>query len=117
MSQNIQKGKAGEEIAIAVLRKKGYQIQHVNWRTEHLEIDIIASKEETTVFVEVKTRIGDEAGVPELGVTKRKISNLQKAADAYLQLFETQKIRFDVIAIMFLKGREPDVLHIEDAFF
>jgi putative endonuclease len=117
MAQNIQKGKAGEELAIAMLRKKGYTIEHVNWRTAHLELDIIAKQGNTTVFVEVKARVGDDAGMPERGITNKKIKNLQQAADAYMQLFETDKIRFDVVAIMFLQGQAPDVYHIEDAFF
>jgi putative endonuclease len=117
MSQNIQKGKAGEEIAISLLRKKGYSIEHVNWRSAHLEIDIIAKQDFTTVFVEVKARVGDDSGMPERAITNKKIKNLQQAVDAYMQLFETEKIRFDVVAIMFLPDQKPDVLHIEDAFF
>jgi putative endonuclease len=117
MSQNIQKGKAGEEIAIAMLRSKGYTVERVNWRTAHLEIDIIAKTGNTTVFVEVKARVGDDAGMPERGITNKKIKNLQQAADAYMQDHETDKIRFDVVAIMFIAGEKPDVYHIEDAFF
>ena len=65
MPNNTQKGIAGEEIAVEFLLKKGYHILEKNWRHQHLEIDIIASIDNTLVVVEVKLRANDFFGNPE----------------------------------------------------
>ena len=41
-SNNIEKGKKGEDIAAVYLRKKGYRIVERNYRCRYGEIDIIA---------------------------------------------------------------------------
>ena len=84
-SNNIEKGKKGEDIAAARLRKEGYRIIERNYRCIYGEIDIIAMHSGDIVFVEVKSRKSDEFGSPEeaVGITKqRKIS---KVALNYLQ--------------------------------
>ena len=65
MPNNTQKGIAGEEIAVEFLLKNGYHILEKNWRHQHLEIDIIASIDNTLVIVEVKLRANDFFGNPE----------------------------------------------------
>ena len=62
---NLQKGSRGEEEAARYLGQKGYQILERNHRTKFGELDIIASDKETLVFVEVKTKIGEDFGSPE----------------------------------------------------
>ena len=49
-------GKAGEDAAAAYLERNGYAIRHRNWRKNHLELDIVATKDNEVVIVEVKTR-------------------------------------------------------------
>lgn len=56
MSQTTQlTGKTGEDKAAGYLVSNGYKIIERNWKTQGGEIDIIAVKCETIVFVEVKT--------------------------------------------------------------
>ncbi len=100
-SNNIEKGKKGEDIAAARLRKEGYRIIERNYRCIYGEIDIIAMHSGDIVFVEVKSRKSDEFGSPEeaVGITKqRKIS---KVALNYLQEkgLADHNARFDVVAI------------------
>ena len=45
-----------------------------NWGTREGEIDIIASKGEDLVFVEVRSRQGRNFGTPEESITGRKAS-------------------------------------------
>jgi putative endonuclease len=116
-SKNNDKGKAGEELAIAFLRSKGLTIEHVNWRAGHNELDIIAKDGKTTVIIEVKARTTDNKGHPEQGVTKQKINQIKKAAHEYLLQVGWDLIRFDVVAITFWPGAETEILHFEDAFF
>lgn len=80
----IKTGKLGEEIAIRYLCKKGYTINSRNYYGNHGEIDIIASKNNEIVFVEVKTRSNLKFGYPEDSFSKRKRIQLLKAIDHYL---------------------------------
>ena len=50
------KGDYGEKLAARELIKKGYAIREKNYHTRMGEIDIIAEKDNTVVFVEVKLR-------------------------------------------------------------
>ncbi len=116
-SKNIEIGKTGEALAISFLRAKGYAILHVNWRAGHNEVDIIAKDNNTTVFVEVKTRVTDNMGNPEDAVKKAKIKELKKTAEAYLLQIGWEEVRFDVIAITLWPDAETEIMHFEDAFF
>ena len=49
-------GRRGEDSAAAFLCGKGYEIIERNARVGHLEIDIVAIKDDTVAFCEVKTR-------------------------------------------------------------
>jgi putative endonuclease len=117
MQKNNEVGKAGEALAIAFLRQNGYTILHCNWRAGHNELDIIAQQDSTTIFVEVKARTTDNAGHPEQGVTKAKQNEMKKATTVYMLDNETDKIRFDVIAVTFWPGADTEIVHFEDAFF
>jgi putative endonuclease len=59
MKKLLQKllGDRGERAAVAFLKKLGYKILARQFRNDFGEVDIIAQDGETTVFVEVKTRI------------------------------------------------------------
>ena len=54
MAEHNETGKAGEEQARMYLKKNGYKIHALNWVHNHKEIDIVAEKNETMVFIEVK---------------------------------------------------------------
>lgn len=117
MPNNIQKGNVGEELATDFLLKKGYGILEKNWRYNHLEIDIIASINNTLVVVEVKLRANDSCGKPEDFVTKAKQKNLIKAANYYIQENNINwETRFDIIAITQNPGA-LQIEHIEQAFY
>ena len=44
-------GKLGEEAVAEYLRREGFTVVATNWRMNHLEIDIIATKGDTIAFV------------------------------------------------------------------
>lgn len=117
MSNNTQKGNAGEEIAIAHLLKQGYSIRARNWRDRHLEIDIVAAIDDLLVIVEVKLRASNAFGTPEEFVTKSKQKKLIKAADVYIKEHDIHtETRFDVISII-QNSNELVVEHITGAFY
>ncbi len=117
MSDHHLTGKKGEEIAAEFLQKDQYEILYTNWRYKRVEIDIIAKKDNEIIFIEVKTRKDDLYGYPEEAVHKAKQENLQKAAEAFIEEYDiNSSIRFDIISII-LKNEQPEIYHIEDAFF
>lgn len=116
MARHNELGKWGEQLAVDALIDQGYSIVEQNWRLGHLEIDIIALKNEVLVFAEVKTR--SELDVDPLeAVNKRKISHMVKSAETYLQMKPLPyQVRFDLFAI---NGTPDDyrIEHVPDAFY
>ena len=94
-------GKAGENYAKKHLLSLGFSIKEQNYRTRLGEMDIIAEKENTIYFCEVKTRIGDLHGKPYEAVTFRKLQHIQRVAQAYLlqNNIKNCKLSLQVISI------------------
>lgn len=117
MPNNTEKGNRGEELAVNYLIKNAYSILEKNWRSQHLELDIVAFKDNTLVIVEVKMRAGDSHGKPEDFVSLKKQKNTIKATNAYIIEknidFET---RFDIISII-ENSFETIIEHITGAFY
>jgi putative endonuclease len=115
MAEHNVLGKAGEHLAAEFLRKKGYTILHRNWVFEKDELDIVCEKDNTLVFVEVKTRSTDYFGYPEDAVDERKREKLLRVVDAYIEDFDVEnEIRIDIISVIKTDTIEK-IYHIEDA--
>jgi putative endonuclease len=118
MAQHHELGRKGENLAKTHLQNAGYEILDENWTHGKLEVDLIAYKDRTMIFAEVKTRTGNFFGEPEDFVDARKQRLLVEAADEYIYLMNHQgEVRFDIIAILFDKKLNYTLNHIEDAFW
>ncbi|MFO7809811.1 MAG: YraN family protein [Candidatus Delongbacteria bacterium] len=119
-SNNKKTGDRGESIASQFLEDNGYRIIDRNFRYSIFgEMDIIAKKDGTLVFVEVKTYKTEEFGEPLLLVNNKKQQKLRKLAQIYMLQKKINDIdcRFDVIGIKIAKvGTDSSVTHIENAF-
>jgi putative endonuclease len=108
----------GEQLAAHYLRANGYTILERNWRVNRAEIDLIVRKNDTLIFVEVKSRSTAHFGPPEAFVSKRKKRLLASAASAYMQTSGYEwAIRFDIVSVLLQPGESPLIEHFEDAFF
>jgi putative endonuclease len=117
MAGHIKLGQAGEQMAEAYLKGKGYTIIHRNWRHSHYEIDIIAQKGTMLHFVEVKIRSSKKYGFPEEAVTKKKFRFLHNAADEFLfQHPQFRHVQYDVLAINTNKNEAIEYFLIEDVY-
>ncbi len=98
------------------LEAKGYEIVIRNWRCSQGEIDLVARAGQVWVFVEVKTRRGQEMGTPEEGVTAAKARKLLALAQAYVAAYELDvDWRIDLVAVeLDKKGRFIRCEHLED---
>lgn len=109
-------GKLGEDTAASYLTRQGYRIIQKNFKARYGEIDIICVKDDTLVFVEVKTRIGEEFGKPEEAVTPRKLREVVKTAHFFKLIHDElpESMRIDVIGIEFDDSDTPSYFnHIE----
>jgi putative endonuclease len=101
MNQRREFGKAGEDLAVRYLRKKGYKILERNYTCPVGEIDIVARDKKTIVFVEVKTRRSMSYGSARLAITPHKQRKISMTALYYLKFNHQmgQGARFDVVTV------------------
>jgi len=111
-------GRAGEEAAAALYRRRGFSILARNWRCPAGELDLVASRGPLLVFTEVKTRSGSALGGGHAAVTWRKQRKLRQLAELFLALngLRPGAIRFDVASVHVAPGGPPSVELFEDAF-
>ncbi|MEI6683561.1 MAG: YraN family protein [Bacteroidota bacterium] len=117
MKDNIGMGKTGEDLAVALLERKGYRILDRNWRWGKEELDIVAIDGTFLVIVEVKSRSSAIFADPETAVTRNKQKIMVRAANAYARYRRHPgEVRFDIITVLNGPGGEH-VNHMVDAFY
>lgn len=84
LKNNQKTANIGEKIAQLFLLKKKYSIRQTNVRYHCGEIDIVAKKGKTLIFIEVKTRTNWQFGYPEEAFTFQKQQKLTEAINTYL---------------------------------
>lgn len=106
-------GLRAESWAAWLLLLKGYRILARRFKTHAGEIDLIARRGQTLVFVEVKARAGRDSALEALSAAQRE--RLHRAAGLYLAThpqFADFTIRFDLV--LAAPGRWPE--HMADAW-
>lgn len=100
-------GKIGEDLARNYLEKEGYKILEQNYRTKYAEIDLVAEKksgifgQKKLVFVEVRTKVGENFGSPEDTINKAKLWKVLQNAKSYSAFKKWQgPERIDAICIV-----------------
>jgi putative endonuclease len=112
-------GRRAEDLAAAFLEGRGFRVLARNWRRPEGELDIVADHGGVCVFVEVRSRTGEEQGHPLETVDRRKRAQVIRAARLYLdeEAPRAASFRFDVVGVVFPDGgEEPSCVHVEDAF-
>ena len=114
----VDKGRCGEDLAVAFLLERGYRILNRNWRVKSGEIDIIAEINGWLVFCEVKSRSSLCCGSGAEAVDGRKQQRIIRTAMLYLQRYHrfNNLCRFDVIEILMSASDHPELRHIKNAF-
>jgi len=106
---NLNIGHLGEDIAKEFLEKKGYSVIDQNYKNKYAEIDLITQHKDNLVFVEVKTRIGEQFGVPEDAINRDKIRRLIRNAQAYMayNAKNYKSYRIDAMCIVLDENKKP----------
>ncbi|MBQ3099544.1 MAG: YraN family protein [Clostridia bacterium] len=116
-------GERGEKYARRWLFFHGYRIIGKNVEMRRGELDIIATRGEYIVFVEVKTRTDDESlafyGRPARAVNREKKLHIVAAVKEYLYRYPSDKQpRIDIIEVYVdpVKPRKHRIVQIKSAF-
>lgn len=121
-ADHLVTGRWGEKQAARWLKRNGWRIQGLRVRVgPHDEIDLIATRGQQLIFVEVKTRADEAFGRPFSAVDQRKREALRRAARTWLKErrnhITPEFFRFDVIEVIGRPGGpDPEIRHIEHAF-
>lgn len=99
-------GRRGEDIACEMLQGMGHTILERNWRSGHLEIDIISYNTDGIHFVEVKSRKSNIQAPPQENVDRGKQNRIIRAAQSFLRTkkglpYGNHECHFDIIAVTF----------------
>ena len=120
MSASRLLGSFGEALCAEMLRKMGYKVLAMNYRTRLGEIDLIAADKKYVAFVEVKLRRDDTFAQAREYVTRAKQQRIIASAQEWLQRNPTSlQPRFDVAEIYAPQGtdtKEPEFRYWKDAF-
>ena len=115
MTDKVSRGKYWEDRAAEYLKEKGYKILDRNFRCREGEIDLIAYRRSTLIFVEVRGRESGNFMDPVDSIDRYKMRRVLKAAALYLNRGEHVKkwkeVRIDVIAVT-----DDGLNHIKGAF-
>jgi putative endonuclease len=111
-----QIGALGEQLAVDYLTSLGWRVLARNWRCRHGELDVIAvDPSGVAVFVEVKSRTGDQFGGIAQAVTPDKVRRLRRLAGLWLagQDGSWSQVRIDVVGVRFGRSRTPEIIHVQ----
>lgn len=117
MAQHNLLGKQGEDFAAAFLIQNGYLILERGWTYRHLELDIIAFKDNLLVVVEVKTRATASYADPDDTISNAKLRKIYDATERYMELKKVpHEVRYDLITVI-AAGDPWGIEHLEGAFY
>lgn len=108
-----QIGNDAESAAVEWLFSQGYDVVERNWKTKFCEIDIIALRDNTLYFVEVKHRTSQAQGGGISVITARKLRQMRFAATLFLTKYPDTNARLAVLTTTSEAGRpavSPDGL-------
>ena len=110
-------GETGERIAERWLRRQGWRILHRRFRSGRRDIDLIAERDGTVAFVEVKARRGEGVGGPVGAVNWRTQRELGRSARVWIDRHgrTPECYRFDVIGVL-VGAERVRIRHVENAF-
>ncbi|TVP55640.1 MAG: YraN family protein [Gemmatimonadales bacterium] len=121
MESNVGRGRRGESIAAAWLEARGWTVLDRNWRDGPRELDLVAHRDGTLAFLEVKTRSSDAFGAPLESIGPRKRRDVERAARAWIrsrtpEIDGVRALRFDAVSVRLNPSGAHEILHVEGAW-
>ncbi len=97
------------------LTKNGYRLVARNFHTRHGEVDLIVSKSNKLIFVEVKLKVGEDFGAPEEMITKHKLRQVEMTGQAFLMKYPEYENIYDSLqidAVCIVLDENKDIMRI-----
>lgn len=115
---HLRRGKLGEHVAKAHLKKLGLKFLTANYSSPRGEIDLIFRDRDCLVFVEVKTRSSELWTRPATAVNAKKRRLLTLTALHYLRQIKQPRIpiRFDIVEVLLEEERVREIRHLPNTF-
>lgn len=110
-----------EDIALAYLEQHDYKLLARNFFSRHGEIDLIMSRQQCIVFVEVRHRLSTQYGGALESITWHKQQRLRKTALSFMTRYKAHSsaCRFDVLCYsgaLKLLNQDTEPLWVKNAF-
>ena len=119
-ARHLQVGARGETLAYWYLRHAGYSIVARNRRPQSRsgELDMVGWDGPVLAFIEVKTRTGTEAGLPEMALRRDQQRRIVIGAREYMRRLKRKPAgyRFDIASVLWDPALGYRVRVIKDAF-
>lgn len=108
---HLRLGRAGEQCAVRLLKRRNCLILARNWRRKGGELDLVALDGGTLVFVEVKTRRKFDGYRPLANLTPGQMLRIRRGAGKYLRAIHHPElpVRFDLIEVIHDGRRLRDI--------
>jgi len=119
LSDTALLGRWGQKQCEKFFKTKGYKTLTKNFSCRTGEIDLImAARDGTVVFVEVKTRKNEKFVDAEAAVTPAKKQRMKKAANLFIKKHKLDNLplRFDVVVVIPDENGKARTRHYENAF-
>lgn len=123
MRDRVETGHRGEELALRYLLEEGLSLLERNWRSGHMELDLImesnreCDREKVLHIVEVRSLKEPYAKEPFESVGYRKQMSVLKAARRYLAgCRDEYNVQFDVVSVVFSENGDFKLDYFPDAF-
>lgn len=118
---HLTTGFEGEEEACIYLMRNGYRVTARRWTSGDVrgDLDLVAWKGALLCVVEVKTRTAHDLIPAHAVVDAHKRRVLRRLTRRYLEQIPQQtqpEVRFDVIGVYLIQGKQPEFEHFEAAF-
>jgi putative endonuclease len=117
--EHLITGRRGEEEAYFHLRRLGYVMIALNYRSPRTrsELDLVGWDDETLCFIEVKTRTTHDFKPAEVAVDAEKQSDLARVAREFRRKIKGDPaIRFDIVSVYFEPQKPALITLFKDAF-
>ena len=112
-------GRWGQNRAEKYLRCRGLRTIARNYAFSGGELDLVmAEKDGTIVFIEVKTRRNEDFFPAVAAVNQKKRHKITRTAKCFLRQFKITErpLRFDIITVVLGEKGRPEIQHYPNAF-
>lgn len=112
-------GRWGQNRAEKYLRRHGLRTIARNYAFSGGELDLVmAEKDGTIVFTEVKTRRNEDFYPAVAAVNQKKRHKITRTAKCFLRQFKISErpLRFDIITVVLGEKGRPEIQHYPNAF-